>query len=111
MLLPEQPCLEQVLGIAERLQASLRAPIVLGQEQIYVHASIGIALYRSTAATARCCCAAPTRRCTWPSARGAGRRWCSSRTSTTPRASACSCSPTCIRPWHCISSPCTTSRS
>ncbi|WP_439887711.1 putative bifunctional diguanylate cyclase/phosphodiesterase [Pseudomonas sp. MBLB4123] len=45
VLLPEQSGLAQVVGIAERLQASLREPIALDREQIYVHASIGIAVY------------------------------------------------------------------
>ncbi|UTW09004.1 putative bifunctional diguanylate cyclase/phosphodiesterase [Pseudomonas benzenivorans] len=45
VLLPNQPGLEQILGIAERLQASLLEPIDLGQDQVYVHASIGIAVH------------------------------------------------------------------
>jgi diguanylate cyclase (GGDEF)-like protein len=45
VLLPDQSSLEQILSIAERLQRSLREPISLSREQIYVHASIGIALY------------------------------------------------------------------
>ncbi|WP_439861146.1 putative bifunctional diguanylate cyclase/phosphodiesterase [Pseudomonas sp. MBLB4136] len=45
VLLPDQANLEQILGIADRLQQSLRDPINLGREQVYVHASIGIALY------------------------------------------------------------------
>ncbi len=45
VLLPNLPDLEQVMGVAERLHASLNEPIALGPDKIYVYASIGIAAY------------------------------------------------------------------
>jgi predicted signal transduction protein with EAL and GGDEF domain len=45
VLLPSLPDLGQALLVANRLHASLGEPIALGPDKIYMHASIGIAIY------------------------------------------------------------------
>jgi predicted signal transduction protein with EAL and GGDEF domain len=45
VLLPNLPDLDQAVVVANRLHASLSQPITLGPDKIYVHASIGIAIY------------------------------------------------------------------
>lgn len=45
VLLPSLPDLGQALLVANRLHASLGEPIALGPDKIYMHASIGIAVY------------------------------------------------------------------
>lgn len=45
VLLPSIPDLGQALAVANRLHASLSEPVALGPDKIYIHASIGIAVY------------------------------------------------------------------
>lgn len=45
VLLPNLSGRQQALAVAQRLHASLKQPIALGADTIYIHASIGIAIY------------------------------------------------------------------
>ena len=55
------------LVIAERLAAALRRPFRLGEEEVFVSASIGVALpSHGVEARPSTCCATPTPRCTAP---------------------------------------------
>ena len=64
--------------VAERIQGCRRRRSRGGQE-LFVSASIGIAVCGERTGPARTCCATPISRCTAPSAAGGASTWCSTR--------------------------------
>ena len=77
--LPPDSAREQAVEIAERLLTTVIRPMVVRGTEMFVGASVGIALATSGDELPRSCSATPTPRCTTPRSRAAG----ASRSSTT----------------------------
>ena len=77
----------QAVDVADRVMQALEAPFVLEGKEVFIRASIGIAVASQGAEvpTPRSCCATPTSRCTWPRRRARAATRCSNPRCTTPR--------------------------
>lgn len=89
----------QLHAALQRVLLSLAAPYVVREHALTLSASIGVTLFPRTTRTPTPWCVTPTRRCTWPSSKGATATTCSTcprRWNSRPR----------TRPWRVCARPC-----
>src|SRR5262249_21213992 len=110
VLIEDVPTTGDACKVAERIVDGLRDPFVLGGQEGFSGASIGIAHGNAGYEGPRTPCATRTPRSTAPRRRAAAGGSNSTPACTTARSSCCSWRPTCGARWSARSCGCTTSR-
>ena len=102
---------DDVLALARRLRAVFDQPFSLGDDEVFLGASVGVIVSERPTTRRPACCATPTSRCSRPRSSGADASSCSTTRCATARCDGSRSRAVCGARSCAASSACTTSRS